>query len=290
MSMKDWFRPKESQSADVDTLIAQGDLTGAEARLRRRLRANGSDIYARVKLAEVLMKRKRQRDAVDEYLLAADSFARDGFFDKATALLRKISKLAPSNEQIKLKLEALQYAKNLERRRDTIVNSLLEMQSKGEKSFGASALELRQAWTDLFSSSVIESLSDERVIRLFSACSFVRLQEDDEWVPRDGSKEIMLLIARGSIEARVALKGGVETALRSFSKGDVIGDRALLEHKTWPARYVAGKRTTALLLTREGLARSLTGEADPKGLLDGLREQRNDHKVVMAVEELEAPD
>jgi CRP-like cAMP-binding protein len=291
--MKDWFRSR-AQSADrpvdVDTLIGQGDLQGAEKQLRRRLRHSQSDIYARVKLAEVLMKLRRQREAVDEYLIAAESFARDGFFDKATALLRKLSKMAPSNEQIALKLEALQYAKALEHRRDTIINTLLELDAQGEKRFGASALELRQLWTDLFLSPVIEGMSDDQVTRLFSAMEFVRFDEDQEIAARDQKLDIVLLIGRGSVEARVALKGGVETALRSFSGGDLIGDRALLEHKSWPARYVAAKRTTALKLTREGMAAALTGETDPKGFLDTVRQQRNDHRVVSAVEELEADD
>ncbi len=288
--MKDWFRSRAQadRPVDVDTLIAQGNLKGAESHLRRRLRQSQSDIYARVKLAEVLMKLRRQREAVDEYLIAAESFARDGFFDKATALLSKISKMAPSNEQISLKLEALQYAKVLERRRNTIISGLLEMDAQGEKRFGGSALELRQLWTDLFVSPVIEGLSDDQVTRLFSATEFVRFDEDAEIAARDQKLDLVLLIGRGVIEARVALKGGVETAIRSFTGGDLIGDRALLEHKGWPARYVATKRITALKLTREGLALALTGETDPKGFLDALRQQRNDHRVVSAVQELEA--
>lgn len=291
--MKDWFRTKGGRGEhppDVDTLIAEGDLDGAESLLRRRLKQNGSDIYARVKLAEVLMKLRRQREAVDEYLAAAESFARDGFYDKSTALLRKIARIAPSNEQIQLKIQALEHAKALDRRRDSIIGSLLELDAQGEGRFGGSAIELRQLWTDLFSSSIVEELSDDQVRRLFAACELTRFEEDEEIAARESRDEFVLLLGRGSIEARVDLKGGAETALRSFSIGELVGDRALLEHEPWPARYVAAKRTIALRLTREGLARALVGETDPKGFLDTLRRQRNDHRVVSAVEELESTD
>ncbi len=292
MAMKDWFRGSKAQPSDprvdIETQIAQGDLEEAASSLRLRLRRNNGDMYSRLKLAEVLMKLQRKREAVDEYLVAAETYARDGFFDKASALLRKISKMAPSNDQIALKIEALQKAKDLDRRRDMVINSLLEGDPDGERRFGGSALELQQLWTELCQSPVIEALSDDQLRRLFAATELVRYDEDQQVVADGEHQEMILLLGRGLIEARIPLKGGVETAIRSFSGGDLIGDRALLEHKTWPAHYVAAKRTMALKMTREGLASMLTGEADPKGLLDTLRQQRHDHQVLSAIRSLEA--
>ena len=290
-----WFKgskpPPSDPRADIEDLITLGELEEAERQLQGRLKQNLNDIWARLRLADVLMRQRRQRDAVDEYLIAAESYARDGFFDKASALLRKIAKLAPKNENIALKIEALGKAKALERRRDLVVASLLETDGPGrERLAGASTLELQQLWSELCKSSVIDRLSDDQVLRLAGACDVARLEEGEEWVAAGESRDEMLILGRGSIEARVVLKTGGETTIRSFASGDLIGDRALLEHQPWPARYVAAKRTTALKLTRDGLARALTGETDPKGLLDHLRLQRHDHTVVSALHDLETED
>ncbi len=291
MAMKDWFRGSKRQPrdprVDIETLIAQGDLEQAEGSLRGRLRRNSGDMYSRLKLAEVLMKLQRRREAFDEYLVAAESYARDGFFDKASALLRKISKMAPTNDQIALKIEALQKAKNLERRREMVISSVLESDPEAERRFGGSTLEFQQLWTDICQSSILEALSDDQLRRLFAATQLVRFDEGQRVVEAGEHQEMILLLGKGLLEARIPLKGGVETTIRSFSAGDLIGDRALLEHKTWPALYVAAKRTPALRMTREGLASMLTGEADPKGLLDKLRLQRQDHQVASAVRDLE---
>jgi hypothetical protein len=99
---------------------------------------------------------------------------------------------------------------------------------------------------------------------------------------------MIYLVGRGQIDAKIPLKGDAETTLRGFTGGQLIGDRALLEHQPWPAKYVATKRTAALQLSREGLAALLTGETDPKGLLDTLRMQKNDHQVALALKEMEA--
>lgn len=291
---KKWFKASKPQPidprADIEDLITLEELDEAERLLRARLKNYPREIYSHIRLADVLMKLKRQRDAVDEYLIAAESYAHDGFFDKASALLRKIAKMAPNNENIALKIEALQKAKSLDRRRDMIVSSVLAAGPRHEGGKTVSTLELQQLWTELCKSSVIDSLSDDQVIRLAGAAEIMRLEEDEQFVAKGETREELLILSRGTIEAKVTLKGGNETTIRSFTRGDLIGDRALLEHQSWPARYIAAKRTTALRLTREGLAQTLAGETDPKRFLDLLRLQRHDHKVVSALRDLGVED
>jgi CRP-like cAMP-binding protein len=294
MAMKDWFGGAKDRVDDepvsADVLITEGKLDEAEGLLRRRLKQDQGDIYSRLKLAEVLMQLHRQRDAVDEYLHTAESYARDGFFDKATALLRKISKLAPLNDQIALKIAALQKAKTLERRRELVLARLNERDAETavEKRSGTSRLELQQMWADLSTSTVIEALSDDQLKRLFSEIEIVRFEEQQQVVAAGEELECIYIGGRGQIEAKAPLKGETETTLGAFTGGHLIGDRALLEHQPWPAKYVATKRTATLQLTREGLAASLAGEVDPKGFLDSLRMQKNDHKVALALREMEA--
>ena len=289
--MKNWFRgsqePTARQRVDVDALIAQGQLDQALTQLRARLRKNQDDLYSRLKLADVLMRMNQQREAVDEYLLAAESYGRDGFFDKAAALLRRISKMAPSNTAISAKLEALDRAKNLERRREAILGGLAKARS--DRGSATSAVEWQQVWNNLSQTPLVENLSDDQVRRLFRASDLARFGEGDTVAEAGEQKEEIYLVTRGSIEVRIPLKGGHETTIRSFGGGDVIGDRSLLEHQPWPARYVAAKKTTVLKLNGEGLSTALQGENDPKGFLEVLRSQKQDHQVLSSIRELEQP-
>ena len=65
--------------------------------------------------------------------------------------------------------------------------------------------------------------------------------------------------------------------------GDVIGERALFGRQPWPAVYVASSKALALVLDRGSMEKALTGEDDPRGLLEALRADRNDEDVQRAV-------
>lgn len=288
MALKDLFGGRGREEHSVDDLIALQEYEKAESHLRLRLKAQSSDLHARLKLADLFMRLGRRGEAVEEYLLVADGYAYDGFYDKATALLAKVAKLVPGQEKVALKIEALRRAKRLEHRRDLVIDSLME-RPHGRARVGSSAFELQRLWSDLSASSLIENLTDDQLKRVFGAMELVR-RNADELVARSGDKlEEIFIIAEGEVEVRIPLAGGTETVLKSFGPGDLIGDRALLEHKPWPATYVAGKKSTLLKLDRQALEQALVGESDPRGLLGALREQGNDHDVVENLQELGTP-
>ena len=291
MAINKWFGPGKGdrpQDLSIDDLIALGRYEEAEQALRSRLRSSPRDLHSRLRLAEVLKSQRRGSDAVDEYLLVAQAYARDGFYDKALALLAKVSKLAPGDDKIALKIEGLRRAKNLEQRRDLVIDSLLERRGTGlESRTGTLAFELQRLWTQLAASPLLERLSDEQLRNLFGAFRIERVERGQELARKGETKEVIYLLGEGEIEVRVRPRSrGTETVLRAFSPGDLVGDRALLEHRPWPARYVASQDCTVLLLDREGLEKALTGEGDPRGLLDALREQRHDHQILDSLEEM----
>lgn len=287
MALKDWLRGRSSdESYSVDDLIALERYDEAESQLRLELKRHSRDLHLRLKLADLLMKSGKRVEAVDEYIVVADSYARDGFYDKASALLSKVARLLPNDEKIPLKLEALERLKRFERRRDVVIDSLVAAHKAGEGGSGSSAFELQQLWRNLTESPIIERLSEEQLKRLFAQFEVVRLEEN-EVVAREGEKrEEILLLARGELSARTRLRTGRLTTLRSFAPGQLLGDRALLEHQPWAAEYAASKESVVLRLTRDALERALVGEDDPKGLLDALRAQRNDHQVAASMQKI----
>jgi len=105
-------------------------------------------------------------------------------------------------------------------------------------------------------------------------------------IAEEGSQEpFLLLIIIGVVEA-VAVDGGKEMNLRSFTSGDIIGESALLERGAWPSRYRVGEPVTALKLTREGLEQALVGNSDPRGFLEILRGQHNDRDLAATLRRL----
>ena len=274
---------RKGRGYSIDDLIVLKRYDDAEIKLRERLQRNSSDLRSRLKLADVFMATHRRSEALEEYLAISDSYARDGFHDKAIALLSKVSKLVPDHEKTRERVERLRRAKRLEHRRSTVSNALLEG-GEGRASSGSSAFEFQRLWHNLIACHLMESLDEGQLSRLFRALEFVHLHEGIHVADKGQQLEELYIVASGGVEALLELAGDSATVIRSFEPGDVFGERALLEHKPWLATYRTNTRSTLLKLTRDSLQNALMGDSDPRGLLDALRQQRLDSKVAKALE------
>lgn len=282
-----WFRGKkeqEPQDYSIDDLIVLERYQEAEDRLRARLKENPNDLHSHLKLAEVCSELRQFEKAVDEFVYVAEEYAQDGFHDKGIALLSKAMKLAPLDQSLRFKVERLQREKSMEHVRSLALEGLRDA---GETQAGTSALELKRLWHNLATSTLVQRLAGagEQLKRLFSAMQLVRFEPDTVLV-REGSQDaFLLLIVIGVVDA-VAEAGGRSMTVRSFTSGDIVGEGVLLERAAWPADYRAAAPVTALKLTREGLEKCLTGNSDPRGFLETLREQHNDRDVLATVRRL----
>jgi len=282
LALKKLFGGKKVESEallTIDDLIALERYGEAEEKLRHRLNIDGRDLHHRLKLADLLMRIGERVQAVDEYLLVAEGYARDGFYDKASALLSKIGRYLPDNEKIRTKIAALGRAKRQERRRAVVVEGLLNAQTEGAGTTGRSAVELQQLWSNLAESPMVDRLSDAQLRRFFSAVRVLHMPSGAKLVEAGSKHEEIFLVGKGQIEAVVEGSHGELSVVRAFGPGQLLGDRSLLEHKPWAATYRCAQASVVMALDRGGLEHVLTGESDPKGLLDHLREQRNDKDV-----------
>jgi CRP-like cAMP-binding protein len=282
LALKNLFGGKkivDEASLTIDDLIALERFGEAEEKLRHRLNIDGRDLHHRLKLADLLMRIGERVQAVDEYLLVAEGYARDGFYDKASALLSKIGRYLPDNEKIRIKIAALDRAKRQERRRALVVEGLLNAQTDGLGTTGRSAVELQQLWSNLADSPMVERLTDAQLRRFFGAVRVLHLPSGAKLVEESSNKEEIFLVGKGQVEAVTQGKKGEFSVVRAFGPGQLLGDRSLLEHKPWPATYRCSQASVIMALDKGGLEQVLTGEPDPKGLLDHLREQRNDKDV-----------
>ena len=289
MALKDLFRggkPKPRTAAkterySVSDLVALGRLDEARETLEKRLKANPREHHTRLKLADLLMKQGKGADAMDVYLQVADGYSADGFFDKAHALLARLSRMLPGEAKLAAKLERLERAQELERRREVVTRAVVDA---GRVKM--SAFTLQTLWSDIAKCSLVEELSEPQVARLFSLVDLEKVAEDDRLVSAGADRHEMFIIIQGEIVAQVLLASGKRTDLRTFTSGDIVGENALLKRRAWPASYLARRRTTMFRLDRAGLENLLLGEADPRGLLDALRAQGHDDDVGQTLSQL----
>jgi tetratricopeptide (TPR) repeat protein len=288
VSLKKWLKdhtskPSASEAISVDDLIIMQRYDEAEQILKGKLRRNSNDLPSRLKMAELQAKTHRAEQAVEGFILVAERYAADGFYDKAFALMSKAAKLAPADEKLPLKLQKLERTRQLERRLSAVLRALGKQEGQVGHSATTSYLELRRVWGELSVSHLIDRLDDDQLGHLLKGMSLERFGPNRVLADAGQSREELYLITRGGVEAVMTLPNGETTVLRGFEPGDVIGERALLERQPWPATYRTIDSSVMLMLDRKSLAEVLEGNPDPRGLLDALREQQLDRDVAAKV-------
>lgn len=272
------------QELSIDDLIVLERYAEAEQKIQARLKITPKDLHHRLKLADVYIGLRQASKAVDEYIFVAEEYADDGFHDKALALLTKVQKLAPADTTLASKIEKIRTAKKLEHSRVLAIEGILA-RGKGQASTGTQALEMQRLWHNLSGSQLVRRLEGDQLKRLFSAMDLERLGADTVVIERDQMLEKLFLVVEGTIEAAVPRASGGVTVLRSFSSGDIIGDRALFERKPWPATYRTANLVTVFSLARPGLEQVLLGNPDPRGFISCLRSGA-DQEVAALVQKL----
>lgn len=277
-------RPVEEHS--VEDLIVLERWEEAIERLQSRVKAQPQDLYSHLRLAEVYTRVGKGGKALDEYLLVADTYAQQGFHDRAVALLTKVARIAPEDEQIQLRLQRLQRLKGLEHSRVLAIEGLLSGHEDQDPLARLSPIEAQQIWESVAASDLVRKLGGEQLKRLFAGAALMVWEQGELVAERGSTIERMFLVVRGQLEAFVSTPDGKVHQLRVLTTGDLFGERALLEHRPWPATVRVLERTRLLRIDRAGLERALVGNPDPRQLLEALRSQRHDREVAAAVEKL----
>jgi len=270
----------------IEDLITLERYDEAEGRLKVLLKNDPNNLHAHLKLADVYTELGRREAAADEYLFVADEYARDGFYDKGTALLNRALKLTPGEERLRHKLYALDRAKGLEHKRNAAIEGLRQSRHPDGGS-GTKALLLQRNWLALATSPLLQRLSVEQMRRYFSAVEIVKMAAGETLATRGSDEAALYLLASGRVESTLIRVGGKRTLLREFGAGQLLGEAATLERRTWPAEYQVAEDALMLKLDRAGVEHCLAGNADPRGFLESLRTDANDRQIADMVAKLE---
>lgn len=277
----------ESQAYSVEELITLERYDEAIQELELRTKRNPRDTYAHLKLAEVYGLRRMVAKSIDQYLYVVDLYTEEGFYDRALALLVKVSKVAPGDQAVANRIVRINRLKALELSKSHVVQGLLESTADANPLERLSPIEAQQIWQGISGSRLVERLPPEQLHRLMATVAVQDWNPGEVVAEMGSSIERMFLIALGQLE--VGLNdpaNGKWIQLRTLAPGDLFGERSLLEHRPWPATYRVLERARLLRFDRQSLERALTGNPDPLALLDALRCQQNDRQVAQAVEKL----
>lgn len=297
MAFKSWFggknKPKAQQPVALDDdvdgvedLIVLERYEEAEERLKDRLRKHPKDLHAHLRLAEVYFQTGQGGKALDEYGFVADEYARDGFYDKGIALLSKASRMAPLDENLRVKLAAFRQAKRLEHKRTAAVAGLQDNDRGDGSAF--SNVELQALWPKLVRSPIVERWTAEQLRSFFTHVRVARKSEGED-LAREGQKgDELFVLASGTVVAQAAAPGRATVELMTFGSGDVLGDKVLFEHVPWPAHYRVVEPAVVFVVDRPSIEAMMTGNPDPRGFLDALRFQQKDGDVLKSVTKLRA--
>jgi CRP-like cAMP-binding protein len=279
--------PAREPELSIDDLVVLERYDEAIDRLESRLRSYPKDLHAHLRLGEVLIKSGKGGRALDQYLFVADSYTDDGFYDKAIALLTKIQRLS-GDEAVTAKILRVQRLKSLEHSRVLAIEGLIRGEKETSPLDRVSPVDAQQVWRGLATSPLVERLPGDQLKRLFSAVAITEWRAGEVVAERGSGIERMFVIANGVVEAVVPHpeEGGREIQIRTLASGDVFGERALFEHRPWPATYRAVERARLLRLDRSSLEQAMAGSSDPRGLLEALRAQHIDRDVAAAAEKL----
>jgi len=272
----------------IEDLVVLERYEEAIERLEKKTKDGPNDLHAHLRLAEVYAQVGKGAKALDEFLYVADMYTDDGFYDKALAQLTKVSRLAPGDDTVRAKMQRIQRLKDLEHSRVLAIEGLVKAQREQDPLARTSPVEVERIWQGLANTAIVERLSGEQLKRLFAGCELWAAEAGTKIAARGSREEFLLILITGAAEALHVTAEGQRYQLREFAPGDILGERALLEHKPWPALYRVTERAKFVKVGPLGLEGAMAGNPDPRALLEALRSQRCDQAVADAVGKLES--
>jgi cAMP-dependent protein kinase regulator len=218
--------------------FASGRLEEALAGYRRVVETAPEDLSSRQKVAELLQRLGRTREALETYETVATAWARQGWLLRAIAMCKVILQLEPGHGRTQQMLAQL-YAKHLAPA-PQVVSTQAPVVSEPAV---ARAGELPRI--PLFS-----QLGREAFVAMLEGLELRTFQPGESIVTEGEAGHSMFAVVEGRVEVVRQLEGSKRRAVAAMGEGDFFGEMALLSEGPRLASVVAAERTVVLELTR----------------------------------------
>lgn len=265
---------EDQRDYTIDELIILERYDEAVLKLKAKMKVK-DELHDHLKLADCYAQLREINAAIDEYVYVGEEFARDGFFEKAIALLNRAQKIAPLDETLPQKIERIEQMRRLEQSRAMAVEGLTKRRAAHVDTVTPSVVEFQALWSVVSKTPLIRRLGGEQLRLLFASVEIRYTEVEDLVTARGKIDETLFIVAKGLLAANAA--DGYE--LRRFGPGDIFNESGLFERKASPADITVLERGAVLALNRAGLEACLTGNPDPRTFLALLRDQDTDRAL-----------
>ncbi|WP_164021039.1 cyclic nucleotide-binding domain-containing protein [Pyxidicoccus trucidator] len=267
--------PREARNRGTDLLVS-GDLEGALAAFREAVAVAPDEPSCRQKVAEVLQRLGRTREAVAEYEIAARAWNQHGWMLRALALCKVILQLDPGHERTRAFLAELRVRRGLPPPEDEAVPRPPVSAAPPALAHGGSTSESRLEVVPhlLRLSPLFARLKQpllQTVKEAFTPCT---ADAGEAILTRGQPAQALYLLLRGRCTVFHQHLDGHESPYPELVEGDVFGEVALLRSKLVTATVRAATPCLLLKLEREAFEQLLAAEPELRRELQRMGAER----------------
>ncbi|HEX8437294.1 cyclic nucleotide-binding domain-containing protein [Archangium sp.] len=223
--------------------FASGKLEEALAGYQRVVKTAPEDLASRQKVAELLQRLGRTREALETYETVATAWARQGWLLRAIALCKVILQLEPAHGRTQEMLAQL-YAKRLAPTPRPVSTPAPVVSEPAVARAG-----------ELPSIPLFSQLGQEAFVAVLEGMEMRAFQPGETIVTEGAPGSSMFAVVEGRVEVVRQLEGGKSRAVAAMGEGEFFGEMALLSEGPRLASVVAAERTVVLELTRAQVER-----------------------------------
>jgi cAMP-dependent protein kinase regulator len=240
--MEDTMEALREHKNKAAELFTHGHLEAALSAYQRISREAPEDLTSRQKVAELLQKLGRKKEAITTYEVLAGAWAQRGWLLRAIALCKVILQIEPAHDRTQRLLAELH-----SRRMEPQPQSRLE---PAPKPVGTPSTEGVPSGGVMQRIPIFSQLTGDELLSLMERLE-LRVYKANEVIIQEGQLGgSMFAIVEGSVEVVRKLESGAERTLALMGEGDLFGEMAVVSAGPRLASVRAAERTMVLELPR----------------------------------------
>ncbi|HEX8703305.1 MAG TPA: cyclic nucleotide-binding domain-containing protein [Myxococcaceae bacterium] len=231
-------------------LFAHGHLEAALSAYQRISREAPEDLTSRQKVAELLQRLGRKKEAITTYEVLAGAWAQRGWLLRAIALCKVILQIEPTHDRTQRLLAEL-HARRMEPQPQSRL-------APAPKAADATTAEAPASGGVMHRIPIFSQLTGEDLLSVMERLE-LRVFKPNEVIIQEGQLGgSMFAIVEGSVEVVRKLEHGGERTLALMGEGDLFGELAVLSAGPRLASVRAAERTMVLELPRSRVEQLVT--------------------------------
>jgi CRP-like cAMP-binding protein len=234
------LREQKNKAAE---LFAHGHLEAALSEYQRISREAPEDLTSRQKVAELLQRLGRKKEAITTYEVLAEAWAQRGWLLRAIALCKVILQIEPLHDRTQRLLAEL-HARRMEPQPQSRLAPVPRVSDARPADVAMPNVG------QMPRIPILSQLSGEELLSLMQRLELRVFKANEDILQEGQLGGSMFAIVEGSVEVVRRLENGGERTLAFMGEGDLFGEMAVLSAGPRLASVRAAERTMVLELPR----------------------------------------